>query len=69
MVWLVVLVMIMWVARLGVVIVLEPKELILCWTQFPTRTLFAKSLYVIAGLLLVLPTLSTDYLATDYCPN
>jgi len=44
MVWLVVLVIMMWVAGLGMVIVLEPKGLILRWTQFPTHILFAKSL-------------------------
>jgi len=37
-------VMMMQVAVLGVVTVLEPKELILYWTQFPTCTPFMKSL-------------------------
>ena len=44
MVWLVVLMMMMWMARLGVVTALEPKELILYWTRFLIYTLFAKSL-------------------------
>ena len=44
MVWLVVMMMIMQVVGLGVVTVLELKELILYWTQFLTCILFTKSL-------------------------
>ena len=42
----------------------------LCWTRFWTRipmmTVFQ---YVIAGPLLVLPTLTDYFLSTDYCPK
>ena len=38
------IVMMIWVVGLGVVTILEPKGLILRWTQFPTRTPFVESL-------------------------
>ena len=53
---LVVMVMIKQVVGLGVVTVLEPKEPILCWTQFLIHTLFVMfPLYMLVGPLLVPP--------------
>ena len=41
----------------------------LCWTRFQTRIpMMTVSRYVIAGPLLVLPTLTDYFLSTDYCP-
>ena len=42
----------------------------LCWTRFWTRIpMMTVSRYVIAGPLLVLPTLTDYFLSTDYCPK
>ena len=42
----------------------------LCWTWFRTRIpMMTVSQYVIAGPLLVLPTLTDYFLSTDYCPK
>ena len=50
------MVVVMWVVMMYI-----KEEQNLCWLCFSIRTLKAKSQYVIADPLLVLPTCSTDY--------
>ena len=42
----------------------------LCWSHSPIRIpMMTKSQYVIAGILLILPTLLLTTSSTDYCPK
>jgi len=56
------------VMMMVVMVIYIGKEQNLCWFHSQTHTLkTTKSQYVIAGLLLTLPTLLLTILSTDYC--